>query len=159
MQALNKTVLSRVVKLLMSCFVLAFLYVLFRMATWTPAFDLANEISEVTVGETKLVSLKGKRFWVTRFSQEQKQQMDKLKGLVHQDTVCSESEFCLVKIDTSRLGVIIRYTIDKPAQLVTPNPWFGGFVNPANGAVYDLKGRGYVTNSLGVPMTISTEIN
>jgi len=129
------------------------------MATWSPDFDLANEISEVTAGETRLVSLKGKRFWVTRFSEEQKEQMAKLEGLVHQDTVCRESEFCIVNIETSRLGVIIRYSSEKPTQLASTYAWFGGFVNPDDGAVYDLMGRGYLTNSLGTATTISTMVN
>lgn len=156
MQALNKIYLSRAIKLLLSCFILAFLYVLFKMATWSPQFNLANELSAVLESDTRLVSLKGKRYWVTKLSKNQRKQMDDVDTYVHQVTVCDESDFCLIDSSTLRQGVIIRFALEKPQQLNLEQEWFGGFINPANGAVYDLKGRGYLTNSQQASKTIST---
>ena len=42
-----------------------------------------------------------------------------------------------------RSGIEIVFSLDHPIQLASGVQWYGGFVDPTNGAVYDRLGRAY----------------
>lgn len=44
---------------------------------------------------------------------------------------------------TARAGILVQYTRDRPKSLPPDVPWFGGFVDPATGAAFDVAGRPY----------------
>jgi len=54
--------------------------------------------------------------------------------------------YCVLAATTNRDGVYLQYTLKEPPQLLVDTPWFGGFVDPDSGAIYDLIGRAYQQN-------------
>ena len=120
---------------------------------WVP--DQQKNSIDLTEGETQLISYQGNRVWMTRVSNLQKQQLTMLSSLVHQDTGCDVSqETCFVQSETDRQGILLLYLKEKPDVLSKNQEWFGGFLNPATNAVYDLLGRGYLSNPTDSPKTV-----
>jgi len=129
---------------------LGFLYVFFRGVggTTVSRSDTGTENSlteSLLLGQTGLRRFEGERIWITRVSPAQREQAKTLsRYLVSSAEGCVISgEFCALSANTGQTGVELSFTESHPAQLPNQTPWFGGFVNPLNGAVYDRLGRAY----------------
>lgn len=135
----------------LSCFLLilaVFSYIIVRGATWSPPLSNSAEKLDVPVGETHMHRIKGQRFWVTRLSAQQLRQLEGLSEWVQVESSCELTlGLCAVDANTERFGVSLRYSANLPDVLTDDIPWFGGYINPNNGSVYDLLGRGYLRNS------------
>ena len=154
--------LVTIVKLMFLVLAIAFLIILFkgafvgtRIISKASSTDLESQINNIKEGNTVILRLDQQRVWVTRFSQQQLNFNQNLSSSVisHKDGCFVSSSFCIVKTETKRQGVEIRYSLDRPAQVAENVEWNGGFVNPGNGAVYDLLGRAYVFQG-DVPLLI-----
>jgi len=157
-KVLNKTYLRRAVKTLFLCFVFVFLFILFRFSTWSPYIDLDTGTADLGSGEVKLIKLNGKRYWAVRLAPTQRAQLSSVASFTYATPYCDDVyPVCLMSVETERQGILIRQTTTKPSQLKRSEVWFGGFVNPANGAVYDLMGRGYRSNPIQAARIISVE--
>ena len=64
--------------------------------------------------------------------------------MVNPDSGCAlDVEICAVLAKTERSGIDIVFSIEHPVQLASGIKWYGGFVDPSNGSVYDRLGRAY----------------
>ena len=134
----------------LSCFLLilvVFSYIIVRGAMWSPPLSSSAEKLDVPVGETLMQRIKGQRFWVTRLSEQQLRHLESLSEWVQVESSCELAlGLCAVNVNTQRFGVLLRYSANRPNMLADETPWFGGYINPNNGSVYDLLGRGYLRN-------------
>jgi len=129
------------------------------MATWSPYIDLDTGTADLGSGEVKLMKLNGTKYWAIRLNPAQKSQLEAVDKWTYPVPYCDSSySVCLVAVDTQRQGILIREAITKPKQLSREEAWVGGFINPANGAVYDLMGRGYRSNSVNALQSISVDL-
>lgn len=125
----------------------AFFGVIFQGLFWSPATDQETAYATLTTGETRMQRNQQQRYWVTKLSVQQHEQLLQLTRVVHQNVGCdSDSEFCAISAKAQRSGVLIQFVLQKPTQLPIDTVWFGGFVDPSTGGVYDLLGRGYLSN-------------
>ena len=105
----------------------------------------------LTEGQVVLRRYQGQAVWVLSLSSLQRSQAKKLGDYVTNDNAthasekpCVESaDFCVLLASTKRTGINIQYTQKEPEQLVVGTLWYGGFVNPIDGALYDFLGRPY----------------
>jgi len=105
-------------------------------------------LGSVVSGETALRRYSGQRVWITRLSPLLKQQSKELETLVDvHDEACSISySVCVFAARTSIDGIEVVFSANKPAQLRADQIWYGGFVDPTSGAVFDRLGRAYLVN-------------
>jgi hypothetical protein len=105
--------------------------------------------TDVALGQTKMQRYQGRRVWVSRINQDIRQNMSLLNGVVAaQEKPCLEKEsLCVIVAATTRDGIELVFSAQPPPQLDANVPWYGGFVNPAEGSVYDLLGRPYKVGS------------
>jgi hypothetical protein len=136
-----------------------FAYIYFSGLSSTSSNTTDNNIDQsaqlalkIAQGETQFVKLNGERSWVSHLSKAQKNQLKSLAPFVnstHATNACTlGSKICTIKMATNKSGIEIRYSEKAPAFLKPNIPWYGGFVDPSNQAVYDLLGRGYLRNPL-----------
>lgn len=149
----RRALLSKAVYWMLVLLVLAFVFVLFRSLdtglTALPSTEKSLKddslFSDIVPGQTALRRVGSLRIWVTRFSDAQRLQAAQLSSLVKTGGLhCKpESDLCVIAASTNRQGVELRYTRSAPVQLPSGLQWFGGFVDPSNGRLYDLWGRAY----------------
>ena len=135
--------LVRATTLIILLLLASFIFIFIRGLMWSP-----NEINKpgayLELGVTDLVHHQGQRLWVTKFSEEQKAILQTITSFVADSNGCQlQQEICWIQSETERQGVVIRFIKNKPEALSNETPWVGGFINPLNGAVYDLSGRYY----------------
>lgn len=112
----------------------------------TDAHQQASKITdEIDPGATQLRRGQGQLNWVSHLNAEQ---LTELAGYaateVRLDSGCSiSSQYCVLSAETGQTGIQFRFSESAPPQVPVDLPWSGGFVNPINGAVYDLLGRAY----------------
>jgi len=97
-------------------------------------------------GQVVLRQYQRQAVWVLHLSSQQQTQVKQLDGYVDDGDVvacAAGNTFCVLIAATERSGIHIQYTQQAPAQLPVDTPWFGGFVDPTNGAFYDFLGRAY----------------
>jgi hypothetical protein len=113
--------------------------------------DLARLQDGITAGEAALRRLGGEPVWVVRYSEQDESAKELLASAVDSVGVppcrTRDNEFCYFRARGVNPDVVIRYVEIRPARLPRESPWYGGFVDPSNGAVYDRFGRGYRSNS------------
>lgn len=146
----RRSVLVKTVKGMFLFLILAFLYVLFRSLSGPSMItNPAKVFDDLQVGQTGLRRYQGERVWVTRLSLQQRSQADEVAEYVLEaESGCLVSlVVCAVSAKTLREGIEITFSQSTPAQLPSGVPWYGGFVNPNNGAVYDRLGRLYRLSS------------
>jgi len=146
----RRDALTKLVKGMFTLLILAFLYVLFRSLSGPSILEESNTVfDDVQDGQTVLRRVNGTRVWATRLSASQRSEFAELSSFVYDpDSGCEVSTIiCAVLAKTPRDGVEIVFTEPEPAQLVSGTPWFGGFVDPSTGVVYDRLGRAYVIKS------------
>lgn len=143
--------LARAVMLMCAIVVLSFASVLLNGTVFFFSGSDQQDYSEqyfdgLITGEPELRRIDKQLVWVTHLSTAQKNNSEILTGAqVSQDQACDISQdYCILLAETQRSGINLQYTSAKPAQLPIELPWFGGFVNPINGSVYDLLGRAYL---------------
>jgi len=142
--------LGLAVRVMLTLLVLAFLFIFFRgLGDASVSGPDAEEEMSVTLalslGQTGLRRHEGRRVWVTRISKAQRLEANTIaKHLFSSDEGCAiVSEFCVLNAATDQPGVELSFTEQTPVQVPSQVPWFGGFVNPITGAVYDRFGRAY----------------
>lgn len=108
------------------------------------------------LGESQLHRVNKRITWVTYLSDIQKNDLRTLTDAqVQLDQACDDSQqYCILLAETDRLGIQLQFTNTPPPQLPIELPWYGGFVNPATGAVYDLLGRAYVFQGEVEPLVV-----
>lgn len=142
----KRFVLSRIIRAMLMLLGMAFLFVLFRSLggpTVTP--NSTATFDSVVVGQTALRRLGQQRVWVTRLSNLQIRQVKTLNPLViDAQQGCQPSvSLCVIIAESSRSGIDLVYSRAAPAQLLKDSPWYGGFVDPSSGGVFDILGRAY----------------
>jgi len=136
--------LLTLVKAMFAILVLGFLFILLRSLR-SLTTSTGSVFDDVVFGQTALRRYQGERVWATRLNPELEKQAQRLvPHLVEPNSGCSASlTICALSAKTARDGIDIVFTKQVPAQLPESVPWYGGFVNPTNGAVYDRLGRAY----------------
>lgn len=161
---MQKETLKNVIKFMLLILIMGFLYVLIS-STGGPRkqIDVDMEFADIAMGQTAVRRVAGKKVWVTRLSSMQKNQIHSLNShMLDADAGCPLAvNVCVLLAATERSGIDIVFTADEPAQLPATVPWFGGFVDPTSGEVFDLMGRAYkhtskVTKARTALSTIST---
>jgi len=170
----RRAFLTKAVSRMLIILVLAFWFVLFRslgtnVSSGVGASSNTEQTSKqdqaafanVTLGQTSLLRVRGQRVWVTRLSELQQTQGKQLTPYVlGNDHNCQlENELCVFSVATTRDGIELRFTARVPAQLPANLPWFGGFVDPSNGQLYDLWGRAYAFQNAQPLAAIQVESN
>lgn len=122
--------------------ILLFLFIFFRGVVWSPN-KTKKKSSQLHVGSTTLIRQEGQRLWATRLSDKQREELADLNPFVFTGNGCGKEEICLIQSATSQQGVIVIYIDNKPDALTPETKWLGGFIDPSNGAIYDLLGRLY----------------
>ncbi len=139
-------VLLNIVKAMFATLALAFLFVLFSSLSGP---DLSSSkvklFDDIALGQTAIRRYDGERVWVTRLSDPQrKHALELAPNLIDPSAGCSPAVvLCVLSAVTSRSGIEIVYSDKAPAQLPAQIPWYGGFVDPINGRVFDRLGRAY----------------
>ncbi len=145
-----RVVLVRLVAVMALIVVCAFLFILLKgtlgSGLQTNASNSSDElVHNLALGETALRRDDAQLFWVSRLTTEQTNELSLFSdSIVQLDSGCLlESQICILSSQTERSGVQLRFVEQAPIQLPSDTPWTGGFVNPNDGAVYDLIGRPY----------------
>ena len=117
-------------------------------------------LDDLVTGEPELRRLNKSVTWAILLSEVQKNNIAQLTASqVKYGTGCeSTREYCVLVAEIGQSGFNLRFTADAPPQLPNGLPWFGGFVNPIDGSVYDLLGRAYLFQGQ-VDEIISIELN
>lgn len=138
----------------------AFFYVIFQGLLWSPKLNKEEAYQGFSIGETRLIRHKSQRYWVTKLSDQQRKALSELAKFVHIKSDCTPtSVICELDAKSQRSGVLVQHVLQKPAQLPSENLWFGGFVDPATKGVYDLLGRGYLSNPSVAIKSLSAKPN
>jgi len=147
MTTMNKrVVLSRAIRGMLIVLCLAFLFVLFRSLSGPSiTASTANVFDNVVIGQTALRRVDRQRVWATRLSDSQRRQAIELNALVlDAEKGCDSSKaLCLIHAQSSRPGIELVYLNEAPDQLPSNIAWYGGFVDPVSGGVFDFMGRAY----------------
>jgi len=147
--------LSIAVGSLFTCLFLVFGWVYFYGLTsnQSQTSDFKEEeinalFQNVAVGSVVLRRFKNQQVWVVHLSSKQRSQVKLLnQSVIEPETGCDLNKvYCVLAATTNRDGVYLQYTLKEPPQLLVDTPWFGGFVDPGSGAIYDLIGRAYQQN-------------
>lgn len=154
----RRDVLIRAVKGMFAILALAFLFVLLRSLSGPSVIsDPAAAFDDVQIGQTALRRYQGQRVWATRLSKPQRQQAKELDAVVQDPNLgCPASvTICALSAKTARDGIELMFSQAAPPTLKSGLPWFGGFVDPSSGAVYDRLGRWYKdTGSSAKPLVV-----
>ena len=134
--------LTRITIFFVALLFLLFLFIFFRGIAWSPN-TTETKSSQLNVGSTTLIRQEGQRLWATRLSDKQRKELVDLNPFVFTGDGCATQEICLIQSETSQQGVIVIYIDKKPDALTPETKWLGGFIDPSNGAIYDLLGRLY----------------
>lgn len=138
------------IKIMAGIGILAFVYILLASALGVPKHRQAgSSFLTIASNQTVMRTVQGSRVWATKFGSELLAKRQQTDSWVQQPgSGCDISKpFCLINTQTNRQGIEIRYIEQPPPQLPQSTPWFGGYINPLNSAVYDRFGRGYKINS------------
>lgn len=137
--------LPSLVKGMFLLLILAFLLILVRGAMFSKN-DRAVGLS--VNGVVSLENKKGNYYWLNHYSAAQlavREQLD--ESVVEPNAGCPVSlSVCSLSAETGRQGVRILYSQEMPSSLKADTLWYGGYINPVDGAVYDLFGRAYKFN-------------
>jgi len=145
--------LSRAVASLFALLLLGFCWILFSGINLTEESDVASDsvttqhkiFKGLTNGQIVLRHYRGRAVWVLSLSQQQQGHANELNAYVLEGGVACDvsSSFCVLSAATERAGINTHYTLQAPPQLNVDVPWYGGFVDPTNGVMYDFLGRLY----------------
>ncbi len=142
----KRVVLSRIIRAMLSVLAIAFLFILFRSLGGPPLASSSNTaFDNVVIGQTALRRLGRQRVWVTRLSASQVRQADELSSFVidPQSGCAPSTSLCVIAAQSSRPGIEIVYSHTIPDKLASNIPWYGGYVDPVSGGIFDVLGRAY----------------
>lgn len=142
----KRIILSRLIRVMLIVLGLAFVFILLRSVSGPALMSNSSAtFDDIHAGQTALRRFESKKVWVTRLSKIQIRQATKLSVYMRDASAgCSSSiAICVVSSETSRSGIDVAYSDTAPAQLPRGWPWYGGYVDPVSGAVFDRLGRAY----------------
>ncbi len=115
-----------------------------------------TRFKDLVIGEPQLQRINKQVAWVISFSATQKENLVLLDaGALVVGTACDTLEtYCILLAETERLGIYLQYSEVPPSQVPAETPWYGGFVNPITGNVYDLLGRPYAFQDQVDPLIV-----
>lgn len=146
MSMTKRTLLWQAIKFMFIFVAFAFVFVLFRSLSGPPMTgSTLQSFDDVVISQTALRRDNGERVWVTRLSEMQRQQAQQLASLLRDSNAGCKPQvvICVIRASTSRSGIELAFAERFPAQLKGGVLWFGGFVDPTTGAVFDRLGRAY----------------
>lgn len=139
---MSRQLLSRLVGTMFLLLALAFAFVLLN--SLFGAKKQTAVFADMAIGETALKYIDGERAWVTHLNTNGG--FNAIDDYVVQGQGCDKSgQFCVLAAQTQTRGINLIFSAIAPAQLANDAPWFGGFIDPTNNAVYDLLGRQYIS--------------
>lgn len=126
--------------------------------------DDVIDVGGMAPGSARLEGWDGKPVWVVSRSRQQLRELEAVTDYVVKTDGTGnpaldnpgrslEPAFGVYLAQTVRPGVVVQYTRGRPAGLDDEVPWFGGFVDPASGALFDVAGRRYRATS-GRPLQV-----
>ena len=160
---LSKELLQKLVKTMFCGLFLVVAYILLRSlggpSRITSTADTSNKslYDDVVIGQTAARRQGSTRVWVTRLSEAHKRQARDLNQyLVDPDAGCAiDADLCVIEAKTDRSGIDITFTAVAPRSVTSDIPWFGGYVDPTTGEIFDRLGRAYtVTHKARVALPI-----
>lgn len=144
---MRRQVLVRLVKGMFTLLGLAFIYVLFRGlgGIGGDPRPAPADFSNIAPGQTVAARVGGQTVWLSRLTERQKLELLQLEPYLVSTTVgCDRAqEYCLLSASGLRDGIQLSYSKQAPPQLPYQAAWYGGFVDPSSGAIFDLLGRPY----------------
>ncbi len=152
---MNQQILITIIKLMFLVLVGGFVYILIKGAAQPDmhsrlvgSVELAAqpEFANIAPGETTLRRVNGAPTWVTRVDASLLAQMDEVPTQPNTTACALQTGLCFLNARTSVSGILFTYTDTAPPQLASSIPWFGGYVDPNNGNVFDRLGRAYALN-------------
>lgn len=142
----KRVLLGRIIRAMLISLGLAFVFVLFRSLGGPSITSSSGDVFDnVVIGQTTLRRLDSRRLWVTRLSKSQVRQASQLAPLLvdaHSGCIPTAT-LCVLSAESSRSGIDLVYSEQAPAQLPAKFLWYGGFVDPTTGGVFDFMGRAY----------------
>jgi len=142
----KRFILGRIIRFMLTLLLLAFLFILFRSLSGPSLTSTSNNaLDNVVIGQTALRRLASQRVWATRLSALQLRQVNEISPFVMDSQVGCKitNAVCVVKAQSSRRGIDLVFVNDAPKQLPEGIAWYGGFIDPASGHVFDFMGRAY----------------
>ena len=138
---------SRIVAIMFAVLFLAFFYISFQVAVSPRGYRVEpNNWQDIVAGTAQMVRRGRDYIWVVRYAAWEAEQFNVLTDfVVSGGDSChpASHQACEFLGNAGGSIVIIRYVDQKPATLARDVPWFGGFVDPATGALHDRFGRLY----------------
>ena len=125
----------------------AFLFYVLLSSLSGPS-NIGNTVTlydDVMIGQTAKRRDGSERVWVTRLSKSQLSHATELDDFVVAPTAgCSRNQvLCVILANTDSPGIDVVYSATSPNGFPAGVPWYGGFVDPSTGEVFDLFGRAY----------------
>lgn len=143
----------------------AFITVFLRgfLGPGAPSGDVID-IGGIPPGSARLEAWNGKPVWVVNRSREQRRSLESLSDYVVTPATPSsggpgdgdgsaDGRYGIFLADTDLPGVLVQYTRERPRALAEGIPWYGGFIDPAGQAVFDVAGRRYCATK-GPPLAV-----
>ncbi|MEM7358020.1 MAG: hypothetical protein AAF431_02865 [Pseudomonadota bacterium] len=140
--------LLRAVKIMFALLGLALFYVLISSLGGEAGRKQQSssvEFDDIAPGQTVGRRINGQAAWISRISGQQRQDLISLQPyLLDPTSGCPVSvPVCALSASGARDGIQISYSKKAPPQLPRDAAWYGGFVDPASGTIFDLLGRAY----------------
>lgn len=146
MSMTKRNLLWQAIKMMFVLVAAGFVFVLFR-SLGGPATSSApiGAFDDVVTSQTAFRRYANERVWVTRLSDIQRNQAKVLEPLLKDpDSGCNPQVIvCVLQASTARSGIDLAFSDSIPAQLNGNAIWYGGYVDPTTGAVFDRLGRAY----------------
>lgn len=140
---------SRIVTIMFAVLFLAFFYISFQVALSPRGYRVEPiDWQDIVPGTAQMVRRGRDYIWVVRYAGREAEQFNVLTDYVVSGAdSCrpARHQACEFLGNVGGSPVIIRYVDQKPATLARDVPWFGGFVDPATGALHDRFGRQYMS--------------
>jgi hypothetical protein len=125
---------------------MAFAFVLFKsLGGPSRSSNSTADFDNVEIGQTAIRRFAKQRVWVTRLSELQARQAKLIEAsLLNPQAGCKvQLTLCVLSASSTRSGIDIVYSATTPPQLAKGDQWYGGFVDPTSGEVFDFLGRAY----------------
>jgi len=158
----KRQLLSYAIGGMLSLLLVGFVYVLFAGLSSRDHNPINSAIQfDVPSGKTEIRRYQGQRTWITHLLQNQVTELRNVDlWVINSLSGCEPQQvWCLVQTKTQKQGIEIQFTNARPPSLKHDTPWVGGYVNPNNGAVYDLLGRAYKNNPSNATGSINVMLN
>ncbi len=127
--------------------IIAFVFVLFKGSfTSDRQVEYQDAFAELQLGQATMLRYHGDRVWAAKLTARYHTDLKKVTDQTIPACLMSVT-ICIVEAAIPNSSVELVYVTLRPDQLKNSVPWFGGYVNPISGHVYDLYARPYISNS------------